>query len=147
MVASYAVSDLVEAWADADVHRVVMIARAFGLLTWAKASDADREWLLPRAAEPGPDDDYLVALLLACGRSRESSTSPFREFLEGPDVIIALYQRFGRRLDDVERAGDRDRFRATLDELTLTAAAQLWQLEEAATTEVSVRPQRPVGEV
>jgi hypothetical protein len=131
-VSSYTVVDLVEAIAAGDAKRVEVVASAFGLRVPPRGTGTD-EPALPIAAKTGPDDFYLAGLLGACLRSRTSGISPFREYLEGPEVIIELFQRFGRRLGELEEAGERTVFRAALDQLTLTVATRLWHFDDGAT--------------
>lgn len=93
LLSSYTVVDLVEAIAAGDANRVEVVASALGLRVPPRATDSD-EPALPVAAKEGLDDFYLSGLLSACLRSRPSGISPFREYLESPEVIITLFQRF-----------------------------------------------------
>lgn len=100
----------------------------------------------PRRAPPGEgpglqggqeswEDDILAGFLETCLRARGGTVSPFRDYLEAPESVIALYQRFGGRLNELAGPGTRAWFDYLLHELTVATAAALWHLpEDAAVT-------------
>ena len=148
----YGVADLLGACLDAVVSRskdpgdveyelirCSVLARAFGLRITAVQPDE----LLPvrvRAHKTGREaweDDVLADFLEACLRLRGQTISPFRDYLEAPESIIDLYQRFGR-ISALAGAGARASFDYMLHELTVAAAASLWGLPEDATVSVDL---------
>jgi len=149
----YGVADLLGACIDAvesrskvdpneveyELIRCSVLARAFGLRITAVDPG-----VLPavkvRAYKTGREaweDDVLAEFLEACLRLRGQTISPFRDYLEAPESIIGLYQRFGR-ISELAGAGARASFDYMLHELTVAAAASLWGLPEDATVSVDL---------
>jgi len=147
----YGVMDLVDACVEAHARRhdeteagrrhqrrARALADAFGLRAPPRGLESSGGMALPTSAEHNVDESALPGLLEACIQSQDTLVTPFQSYLEGPDPIIALYQRFGRRLNELEASGDSGQFRIVLDEMTVAVAALLWHLDEAATVRFSV---------
>jgi hypothetical protein len=129
-----------------DLIRCALLARAFGLRITAVQPDE-----LPavrvrayKTARESWEDDILAGFLAACLRARGGTISPFRDYLEGPESVIALYQRFGARLNELSDRGGRASFGYLLNEITVATAAALWHLPEDATVTIDV-PEPPPG--
>ncbi|WP_183093206.1 ADP-ribosylglycohydrolase family protein [Nocardioides stalactiti] len=126
---------------DHRLARCAALAGAFGLqVVPAPRRDLHLVWLSPQGK---PLDDHamfqqraMVDLLIACERAHGELISPFREFQEAPDNVIALYRRFGGSLNEFGEKGDSEGFARTLQELTLADAAAAWGISEGATVPI-----------
>lgn len=161
MSGQYGVADLLGACIDAhvwnpenktgeyDLIRCSVLAKAFGLRI-TEIRPHELPVVQCRARDATPEDDYLAGLLEACLRARGTTVSPFREYLEGPDNVIAFYQRFGARLNELASHGAQASFDYALHEMTVAVAAGLWHLSEDATVSVdlsAVLPTRIVYDI
>ncbi|WP_183093207.1 hypothetical protein [Nocardioides stalactiti] len=118
------------------IARCGAIAREFGLLV---LPDVPKTRIpMVQLVLPGPrrDDDLLGYLLGDCLRARRGWHSPFEGMSEGTESIIAMYQRFGARLNEALAEKDQKEFRLVLDEMLVAIVAQIWRLDERATVEV-----------
>ncbi len=136
MMETYGLLDLVAARVAAQEHADDADELRFYYRGRARA--LSRAFGVPGEQLPGPTDAARSAgavqhLLEESVRARETGASPFWSFVEAPESVIALYQRFGRQLNDAATVRDLSAVRALIDDLMPAAASVLWDVPEGRT--------------